>query len=116
MNTTNEKRTLIDKIFKLAKIESEWLGHYGHEESRSNEDFKDINFYDRMLPIGYSKVWTPLYLRCPMGYVNSLNVEDVEDTIYGPRNHEKKVYTCLEFVLHNKIDGYEDLIKTIKKM
>jgi hypothetical protein len=109
------KKELVEKIFKLAKIESEWLRHYGHIDSRKEEDFNDIKFYDRMLPIGYSKVWTPLYLRCPMGYVNSLNIDDIEDTTYGPRNHEKGVYTCLEFILHNKIDGYRDLIGMIKK-
>ena len=115
MTINNEKKVLIEKIFKLAKIESEWLRHYGFVESREQEEFNDITFYDRMLPIGYSKVWTPLYLRCPMGYVNSLDIEDVEDTIYGPRNHENEIYTCLEFILHNKIEGYKELITIIKK-
>lgn len=109
-----DKEKLIEKIFKLAKLESEWLRHYGHIESRNQEDFTDIKFYDRMLPIGYSKVWTPLHLRCPMGYVSSLKIEEVEDTIYGPRNHEKNIYTCLEFILYNETDGYIDLIDIIK--
>ena len=34
---------MIDKIFKLAKIEAEWISHYGHEDSRKEEDFKDMN-------------------------------------------------------------------------
>jgi hypothetical protein len=106
---------MIEKIFKLAKIESEWLSHYGHKDSRNQENFSDIKFYDRMLPIGYSKVWTPLHQRCPMGYVGNLNIDEVSEVIWGPRNHEKSVYTCLEFVIYNKIDGYQDLIKIIKK-
>jgi hypothetical protein len=48
-----------------------------------------------------------------MGYVNSLNTETAE-VIFGPRNHDKGVYTPLEFVIYNKIEGYLDLIKLIK--
>lgn len=107
---------MIDKIFKLAKIEAEWLSHYGHEDSRRDESFEDALFYDRMLPIGYSKVYTPLHIRCPMGYVPSLNIDDITEVIYGPRNHKNNVYTCLEFVIHNRVDGYLDLIKLIKKI
>ena len=106
---------MIDKIFKIAKIESEWLSHYGHEDSRMNEKFEDIKFYDRMLPIGYSKVYTPLYLRCPMGYISSLDINNIKEITHGPRNHQNNIYTCLEFVIHNKIEGYMDLIKIIKK-
>ena len=105
---------VLQKILKLATIEAEWMSHYGHEDSRKNEQFDDFLFYDRMLPIGYSKVYTPLHLRCPMGYVNSLDINDIKDTIYGPRNHENNVYTCLEFVIYNKIEGYEKLITLIK--
>lgn len=105
---------MIEKIFKLAKIEAEWLRHYGHIDSRTFEEFKDIKFYDRMLPIGYSKVWTPLHQRCPMGYVKGLKLDDIKETIWGPRNHQNEIYTCLEFIIYNKIDGYLDLIKMIK--
>ncbi len=105
---------MINKIFKLAKIEAEWVSHYGHEDSRKNEKFKDFLFYDRIQTIGYAKVYTPLYLRCPMGYVNSLDINSIKEIIYGPRNHEKHVYTCLEFVIYNKIDGYDKLINLIK--
>lgn len=106
---------MIEKIFKLAKIEAEWLSHYGHIDSRISEDFNDIKFYDRMKPIGYSKVWTPLDKRCPMGYVDTLDINKVTDTIWGPRNHENGIYSCLEFVIYNKVDGWMELIKIIKK-
>lgn len=39
---------MIEKIFKLAKIEAEWISHYGHEDSRKDEQFEDFLFYDRM--------------------------------------------------------------------
>lgn len=107
---------LLDKITRLAKTEAEWLRHYGHVDSRESEEFDDILFYDRMLPIGYSKVWTPLHLRCPMGYVSSLDISNITDTQYGPRDHTKGVYTCLEFVIHNRIDGYLDMIKMIRNL
>lgn len=104
---------MIQKIFRLAKTEAEWMRYYGHEDSRRDERFEDIGFYDRMLPIGYSKVYTPLVHKCPMGYVNSLDPGKAE-VIYGPRDHSKGVYTPLEFVIYNKVEGYQDLIKMIK--
>ena len=102
----------MNKIFKLAKIEAEWMRYYGHVDSRLEEKFEDTEFYDRMIPIGYSKVYTPLVHKCPMGYVNSLT--EVAELVYGPRNHSKGVYTPLEYVIYNKVDGYLDLIKLIK--
>ena len=103
---------MIKEILKLAKLESEWIKYYGFKDSRKNEKFEDINFYDRIVPIGYSKVYTTLEIRCPMGYVNSL--DKITDSCYGPRNHKKNIYTNLEYVIHNKIEGYLDLIKLIK--
>jgi hypothetical protein len=47
-----------------------------------------------------------------MGYVNGLT--EVVELVYGPRNHSKGVYTPLEYVIYNKVDGYLDLIKLIK--
>lgn len=104
----------IKEIFKLAKGEAEWLKYYGHKESRNDESFLDFLFYDRMYSIGYCKVPTPLYIRCPLGYVNSLDVKYSTKIQTGPRNHSKHIYTCLEFVIYNKIDGYLELIKFIK--
>lgn len=106
---------MITKIFKLAKLESEWLKYYGHISSREEETFDDELFYNRMKSIGYAKVNSPLYERCPMGYVSSLNPENVTILGSGPRNHSKSVYTPLEFVIYNKIEGYQDLISIIKK-
>lgn len=57
-----------------------------------------------------------LLLWLPLGYVPSLNIDDVTEVIYDPRNHENSVYTCLEFVIHNRVDGYLDLVKLIKKI
>ena len=39
---------MITKIFKLAKLESEWLKYYGHISSREEETFDDELFYNRM--------------------------------------------------------------------
>jgi hypothetical protein len=50
-----------------------------------------------------------------MGYVSSLNPENVTMLDSGPRNHSKSVYTPLEFVIYNKIEGYQDLISIIRK-
>lgn len=108
-----EKINTSENIFKLAKNEAECLRYYGYVESREKEQFNDILFYDRMDSIGYCKRKTPLDRRCPRSYVNSLDINSFE-FISGPRNHSKLVYTPLEFVIYNKIEGYLDLIKIIK--
>jgi hypothetical protein len=104
---------MIEKIIKLARTEADWLRYYGFVDSRMEENFEDIGFYDRMAPIGYSKVYTPLAQRCPMGFVNSLDPDKAE-IVSGPRRHDKGVYTPLELVIYNKIDGYLDMIRLIK--
>ena len=104
-----------ENILKISKIEAEWIRYYGHKGSREAEKFEDINFYDRIVPIGYSKVYTPLSNRCPMGYVYKLDNIDDKEIIYGPINHDLNIYTALEFVIYNKIDGYKELINIIKK-
>ncbi len=40
------------------------MRYYGFVDSRIEEQFEDIDFYDRMIPIGYSKVYTPLVQKC----------------------------------------------------
>lgn len=102
----------IEKIKKLASTEADWLRYYGYVESRKEEKFEDVGFYDRMQPIGYSKVWTPLSIRCPMAFVTGLDLDATVTS--GPRCHEKGVYTPLEFVIYNKIEGYLELIERIK--
>lgn len=103
----------IEKIKKMAKTESEWMRYYGHESSRAEEKFEDIGFYDRMLPIGYSKVYTPLAHKCPMGFVDSLDPESAR-LVSGPRDHSKGIYTPLEFMIHNRMEECESLISTIR--
>lgn len=105
---------MINKIITTAKIESEWLRHYGYIDSRKAETFSDIYFYDRMIPNGYAKVYMPLHQRCPMGYVNGLNLEENKEIIFGPRNHKNNIYTVLEYVIYNKLPGYLDMINHVK--
>jgi len=50
-----------------------------------------------------------------MGYVYKLDNIDDKEIIYGPINHDLNIYTALEFVIYNKIDGYKELINIIKK-
>ena len=106
-------KELIESVVKLANTEADSLMYYGFRESRKLEQFNDISFYDRMKSIGYCKVETPLDRRCPRSFVNSLDVNNF-DFVSGPRDHSKSVYTPLEFVIYNKIEGYRELIKVIK--
>jgi hypothetical protein len=104
----------IEIVFKLAKTEAEWLKYYGHQDTRLSENFEDIDFYDRIQSIGYCKRKVPIYDRCPVGYVNCLDVNNFEIVTNIGRNHSKSTYTTLEFVIYNKIDGYLDLVQIIK--
>ncbi len=99
-----------NEIFKLAKLEAEWLRYYTHKDSRNSEKFVDIYFYDRLISIGYAKVNTELIFRCPMGFVKTLKISDNIKIC----NKEDNAFTCLQFVIYNKIDGYLDLISIIK--
>ena len=80
---------MIEKIFKLAKVEAEWISHYGHEDSRKDEQFEDFLFYDRMKSIGYAKVYTPLYLRCPMGFVNKFYYRNY---LWSQKSRKQRLY------------------------
>ena len=42
----------LEKMWKSAKTEAEWLRYYGHIDSRLTEEFNDVNFYDRIISIG----------------------------------------------------------------
>lgn len=109
-----------EEIYKLADNEADWLKYYGERNSRESENFEDDKFYDRLLSIGYAKVNTPLPIRCSRGYVSSerpvieSDASEIEP-ISGPRNHDKNVYTPLEYIIGGKKDGYKDLIAKIKK-
>lgn len=104
---------ILKEIIKLADEEAGSLKYYGWRESRDNETFEDLGFYDRMVPIGYAKVVLPLDRRCPRSFLSSLDINDVK-FVSGPRNHSKGVYTPLEFIIYNKIGPYQDFIKNIK--
>jgi hypothetical protein len=105
----------IEKILRLAKTEAEWMRYYGHESSRKEERFEDIGFYDRMLPIGYSKVYTPLSHKCPMGFVDSLDPDSAR-VVSGPRDHSRGIYTPLELVVHNRMREMNEMIAMIKEI
>lgn len=108
----------LEKLWKSATTEADWLRYYGHIDTRMSEKFEDEKFYDRIVSIGYAKVVTPIWDRCPMGFITSDNpvlestVEDLSFTS-GPRNHSKNVYTPLEYFIGRKI-GTNQLIKIIK--
>ena len=111
-----------NEIYILAKKEAEWLRYYGHSESRSADNFDDEKFYDRIISIGYTKRVIPLPNRCAMDYISSklweVSVMDVETdnivSVSGPRNHEKNIYTPLEYIIGARKEGYEELVRIIK--
>jgi hypothetical protein len=94
----------LEKMWKSAKTEAEWLKYYGHQESRLVEDFSDVEFYDRIIPIGYTKKLIPLHQRCSMLNVTSdkpvLECDINELVVYNSyRDHNKNIYTALEYFI-----------------
>jgi hypothetical protein len=108
----------LEKMWKCAKTEAEWFRYYGHEESRMSEDFSDVNFYDRVQSIGYTKRVIELYQRCSMLNVTSdkpvleCEIGDLE-IANEPRNHSKNIYTALEYFI-GKGMATAQLIKVIR--
>ena len=109
----------LEKICKCAKVEADWLRYYGHEKSRMNEDFSDVNFYDRIESIGYTKRVIPLPNRCSMLNITSdkpvLECEVSELRISNSnRDHNKNIYTALEYLIDKGI-SVDELIDIIKR-
>ena len=108
----------LEKMWKCARTEAEWLRYYGHEESRKSEDFSDVNFYDRIKSIGYTKRVIQLHQRCSMMNITSdkpvLESEISELRVAREtRNHGKNVYTALEWFI-GKGMAKDQLISSIK--
>jgi hypothetical protein len=108
----------LEKLWKSATVEADWLRYYGHSETRLSEKFEDEKFYDRIISIGYTKKVIPLVSRCAMCYITSdkpVMESDIKDLriISGPRNHENNVYTPLEYLIGKKV-GTDQLTSIIK--
>lgn len=108
-----------EEVYKLAETEADWLFYYGHAESRKMDSY-DYKFYDRVQSIGYTKKVTPLYMRCPAACIRSLLLPTLEshpdllEVVSVPRDHDNDIYTPLEYVLYNKVGGYQSLIEKLK--
>jgi hypothetical protein len=108
----------LEKMWKCAKTEAEWLRYYGHEESRMSEDFSDVNFYDRIQSIGYTKRVIELHQRCSMMNITSdkpVLESDISDLRIAneTRSHGKNVYTALEWFIGTGM-ATNQLINVIK--
>ena len=108
----------LEKIWKSARIEADWLRYYGHVDTRMGEKFEDVNFYDRIVSIGYAKKNIPLPQRCSMLNVTSdkpvLECDINELVVYNSyRDHNKNIYTALEYFI-GKGMATSQLINLIK--
>ena len=108
----------LEKMWKSARTEAEWLRYYGHRESRLAEDFSDANFYDRIVSIGYTKRVIALHQRCSMMNVTSekpvLECDISELRIHNSyRDHSQNIYTALEYFIGTGV-AKEQLIIAIK--
>ena len=108
----------LEKMWKSAKTEAEWLKYYGHEISRLEENFSDEKFYDRIQSIGYTKRVISLHQRCSMLNITSnkpVLESDITELIISKtyRNHDNNIYTALEYFIGKGIAN-EQLIKVIR--
>ena len=109
---------MLEKILKAAQTEADWLRYYGQSDTRLSEKFEDCNFYDRIKSIGYTKRVMPLPNRCSMLNITSdkpvleSNIEDLREE-FSIRNHDKNVYTALEYLIAKRIE-VEKLIRIIR--
>ena len=108
----------IEEILKAAETEADWLRYYGNSETRLSEKFEDCNFYDRIKSIGRTKRVITLANRCAMMRVTSdkpVLESSIDEliSISQVRNHDKNIYTALEYLIVNKIE-VEKLIKIIR--
>ena len=108
----------LEKMWKSAKTEAEWLKYYGHQESRLVENFSDADFYDRIQSIGYTKKVISLHGRCTMMNVTSdkpvLDSKINELIICNSyRDHNQNIYTALEYFIGTGM-AKEQLIKVIR--
>ena len=107
------------ELDSYAEQEVSWLRYYGLDTSRNEDPFNDALFYDRMKSIGYCKRVVPLHMRCPQVYITSDTsvldsaIEDIK-AVSGPRNHEKNIYTPLEYVFAKSYGRHEEFRTTLK--
>lgn len=111
-----------EELNKHAEQEASWVQYYGSSAERKSDPYNDADFYDRIVNAGYaerSKRTIPLPMRCASGYITSKkpvlesSVEELE-LVYEHRNHEKNIYTPLEYVLAKKCEGSEMFIKILR--
>lgn len=109
---------LLEKILRAAETEADWLRYYGEASTRLAENFEDCKFYDRIKSIGYTKRVVPLPNRCSMMNITS-DISVLDSSLgelreeFSIRNHEKNVYTALEYFIAKGIEK-ERLIKIIR--
>lgn len=109
-----------ERLNRMADQEAGFLQYYGYREHRKIEEFNDVKFYERMISIGYTKRVIPLPARCAGCYITSnknvldSTVEELRE-INEPRNHDKNIYTALEYILATEHHTSEKLISIIKK-
>jgi hypothetical protein len=99
-------------------IEARWLKYYGHRDTRPFHQYKDPDFYEKVVGIGYTKRVIPLWKRCCMKTITSTKPvmeSTIEELRYADdqRDHIKNIYTPLEYVLYKRIGPYEDFKKLL---
>jgi hypothetical protein len=112
----------IEELKKHTDQEASWLQYYGSSNERKVDLYNDTNFYDRIVNAGYaepSKRFIPLSMRCASGFVTSKNpvlestIEELE-FVFEQRNHEKNIYTSLEYFLATNCEGSEKIKEFIR--
>jgi len=110
----------LGRLWKSAITEADWLKYYEFNRMfksvEFNEDFSDVNFYDRIIERG--SVINSIANRCSVLNLTSdkpvleCKISDLRTTTES-RDHSKNIYTALEYFVGRGI-GTPQIIKIIK--
>ena len=107
-----------EELWKQVSRELDWLAYYGYREDREKVDM-DKPLYDQVRSIGYTKVVTPLDVRCNgwlcFEYTDGMTIEDLVP-LMERRNSEENKFTPVEIWVKLFPEDKELIYKRLNKM
>jgi hypothetical protein len=107
-----------ETLWKHVDRETDWLAYYSHQESSEKLNM-DEPLYDQLVSIGYTKVVTPLDIRCNgwlcFEYTDGMTIEDLVP-LMERRNSEENKFTPVEIWVKLFPEDKELIYKRLNKM
>jgi len=107
-----------ETLWKHVDREVDWLAYYSHQESSETLNM-DKPLYDQLISIGYTKVVTPLDIRCNgwlcFEYEDGMELGDLVP-LNERRNPQENKFTPLEIWVRLYPEDKQMIYKRINKM